>query len=123
MKFEKQLFNSVKSLGYDTYWIFKNMEEPETKFPLIVLSYINDDQPLYVDGTASAKNGRMTFSIFAKTEDKVLDMKEELRNYLLSGSLAKDFSFTENSGLTDFNNDANAFGYQLDFSYVFIGNE
>lgn len=123
MKFEKQLYNAVKGLGYDTYWAFKDLNEPKTKFPLIVMSYISDDNMLYLDGSSRAKMGRITFTIFSKKESKLLDVKETLRDFLISGSLTSDFNFHQNTGLTEYHEATKTFGYQLDFDYIYTGDE
>lgn len=120
MNLEKQLLNLVKTLGVDTFWIHKSLNEPNTTFPFIVINYISDEEMYYVDGNKYPKQGRLTFSIHSKTEAQLFDIKEELRDILLAST---DFNFNENSGLTVFDEPTKSFGYQLDLNYTFLGSE
>lgn len=113
MYLERKIIEDCRILDIPMFWIQTDLKK-DAAIPCCVINYLNDEQDLFLDRTLGNFSGRLTFTIYSKDEVELMNIKTKLRKHLLK---LEEWSFSENLGLTNYDDQNKLYIYQMDMYY------
>jgi len=120
MNLEKELYSVIRSAGFHTFWIYKNLSDKDFDFPIVVLNYIDREQHRILRGDNSHISGRLTVSIIGKTEEQVFGARDVLLDILLHSHNIQGLQFKQNTSIPIYDENTKTYGNQIDLDFFFF---